>query len=209
MTYAFPSSPSAQSILADMELGTLGEWMGALATLAAVGISLVLALTSHMHAKHERANAAEDRHEFRRQQAEEEEHRKRRLAGQVTVVSSLSHGDWGTLRLYEVHNAADEPIFQVSIVEHRSDSEPAGSNAYLPRVVKSWNVIEARGSRHHEGQPRTFHDRAAPGEDVKPWNRSLQFDDGLGQRWSRLETGELRQLVWSEEPDSTRGDTTS
>lgn len=188
---------SMLTILEDMEVGTFGEWIGALATLAAVILSLVLAWTNGRKARQESKLAIEDRHEFRRQQVEEGEHRKRRLAAQVTLVSDWRTEEWGRRRHYKIHNGGSEPIFDVVIVEHASDDEGA-DNKGLPRIVKTWDVIEARGNRDTVGTMRDFSASPVVGELVKPWNRSVQFNDGVGQRWKRLQTGDLQALEWKE-----------
>ncbi|GER24014.1 hypothetical protein NCCP1664_25090 [Zafaria cholistanensis] len=178
-----------------MELGTAGEWLGGIATLFAVVISLALAWHSNRQAEKDRRAAQEDREqaraervEFQRQQEEEEASRKRRLAGQVTLVSRVSHEDYGRRRIYEVHNGSEEPIFKISVAE----LWPAEDGTTKPYKVCRFEVIEARGSRIHEGRLRDLYDRAAPPK-IPSGSRLLLFNDGTGTRWIRLESGELRE----------------
>ena len=136
----------------------------------------------------ERREASEDRAEFRRLQAEEAEQRKRRLASQVTLYSESGYDSEGkqVSRTYHIHNGGDEPISKVRILER-----PIVDDALSPRLIgmARWPIIEAGGRREKE---LTFPYL------VRPEDRSLVFQDGLGQSWRKNELGALRRLEKSD-----------
>lgn len=179
-----------------VDFGSVGEWVGGLATLAAVVVSIILAWSNSRTARQERELAAQDRQEFRRQQTEEAEQRKRRQAAQVTLVTQPFSDEWGRRLDYQVHNGSDEPIFSVLILEDRDGVDSEGQPTQPRRIVKKWEVIEARGERKCESRSRDFNAKPLPEEQVKPWQRRLFFADGAGQQWARLESGELQELGW-------------
>ncbi|GAA1908782.1 hypothetical protein GCM10009688_11420 [Arthrobacter gandavensis] len=175
----------------------LPEWLTAAGTLVAVGISVYLASRDGQRLKAERAEAAEDRAEFRRMQAQEAEQRMRRLASRVTLSSEGAYNDFGQrFRIYRVHNGGEEPITAVQITERPFVNGELSSTHH---VIGNWPIIEGGGQRTIEG--RKYEPNESPV--VRPTERWVMFGDGLGQRWIRDEFGKLR--LASEDPATPGG----
>jgi hypothetical protein len=164
--------------------GTLPDWLAAVGTIWAMLVALRLARRDGKRLESERTEAAADRALFRKQQAAEAEALRRRLAAKVTLVvetyrdGGVKHHGW------KVHNGGDEPISMVSVVRRAIAADDSTPNP-TPFIAKTWPSIEAGGSRS-EVAPIYDEHYMAQGE--------LQFTDGTGQRWQRMEFGALRTI---------------
>lgn len=201
LNYAGPVIPTPQpspvsAVDSGLDWGSIPNWFAAVGTILAVGISIYLARRDGKRLEVERREAAEDRAEFRRLQAQEADRRMRQLASQVTLVSErgFDSDDGKEFRSYRVHNNGDEPISLVTITERpivNGELSPTG------QIIKTWPIIEGGGERIVRG-PNYF-DHEFPL--VRPMDRALIFRDGLGQRWLRNELGVLRTLG-DDDPES-------
>jgi hypothetical protein len=177
--------------------GTVPDWLAAIGTISAVGVALGLAHrdaerleVERREAKADREEAAKERALFREQQAAEAEERKRRLAAKVTLVVKPFHEGAEKFIRWTVHNGGDEPIAMVSVIRRPL---PRNGSEEKPdvQVCHTWPSIEAGGDRTEVTQVHdTFYMREG----------ELQFIDGAGQRWQRMEFGSLR-MVNPDDPD--------
>lgn len=192
-----PTPPASPTAATSFDWSALLDWVTAAGTLLAVGVSIFLALRDGKRLKIERVEAAEDRAEFRRLQAQEAEQRTRRLASQVSLSSEKSFDSSGKqFRTYWVHNGGDEPISFVLITERPIVNDEMSTTH---EIKGQWLSIEGGGQRNVEGQK--YPPLEAPL--VRPWERWVIFSDGLGQRWIRDEFGKLR--LAADDPDAPSG----
>lgn len=162
-----------------------------------MAVSIYLASRDGKLLKTEREEAAEDRAEFRRLQAEEAEQRARRLASRVSLSSEKCMDSNGKqFRTYLVHNGGDEPITFVLITERPIVNDELSATH---EIRGQWLSIEGGGQRTVDG--RKYLPLEAPL--VRPMERWVMFTDGLGQRWIRDEFGKLR--LAAEDPDTPSG----
>ncbi|MDQ0691468.1 hypothetical protein [Arthrobacter sp. W4I7] len=177
--------------------GTIPDWLAAIGTISAVVVALRLAHRDAERLKEERCEAKEDRDEaakeralFREQQEAEAEERKRRLAAKVTLVVKPFHEGAEKFIRWTVHNGGDEPISMVSVVRR---PPPRNGSQEKPDVELShtWPSIEAHGERTKVTQVYGA---------LKMREGEVQFIDGAGQRWQRMEFGSLR-MVGPDDPD--------
>lgn len=190
------SPPSPIAAASGLDWGSVADWLAGLATLSAVLVSIWLAQRDGKRLEVERREAAEDRAEFRRLQAEEAEQGKRRLASQVTLYSESGYDSAGkqVSRTYHVHNGGDEPITMVKVVERPTVGDTLST---VGHTVEWWDTIEAGGRRMEVL-------KYVPGEailQVHPANRSLIFSDGAKRRWERKELGGLSRFK-EDDPDA-------
>lgn len=192
-----PTLPPSPTAATGFDWSALPDWLAAAGTLLAVAVSIHLASRDGKRLKAEREEAAQDRAEFRRMQAQEAEQRMRRLASRVTLSSEKDFDDIGQrFRRYRVHNGGEEPISAVVITERPIVNDELSSTH---QVIGSWPIIEGGGQRTVDGQ------KYAPLESptVRPMDRWVMFGDGLGQRWIRDEFGRLR--LAADDPDAPSG----
>lgn len=187
------------ALLTSPDWGTVPDWLAALGTISAVVLALRLA---HRDGKRlederrgaaiERAQAYTDRRLFREQQEAEAEERKRRLASKVSLVVEPYRDTQGARHVaWNVHNGSEEPITMVSVVRRALPVEE-GAEKPLPMICKTWTSIEAGGERFEATKVYDEHNMRE-GE--------LQFTDGAGQRWQRMEFGTLR-MIEADDPDA-------
>lgn len=172
--------------------GTIPDWLAAIGTISAVVVALRLAHKDGERLDEERREAKEDRDEaakeralFREQQAAEAEERERRLASKVSLGVEVSRDQMGTRRLvWTVNNGSEQPITMVSVIRRCVQLED-GAEVPLPMLCATWTSIEANGKR--EADTRIDDESHMP-------EGELQFTDGEGRRWQRLEFGTLRRM---------------
>jgi hypothetical protein len=190
---------SIEELFSAPDWGALPDWLAAIGTISAVGVALGLAHRDgkrldeeRREAKAEREEAAKDRALFREQQAAEAEERKRRLASKVSVgVETYRDEMLQRHIIWTVHNGSDQSITMVSVVRRALPLED-GAEPPSPMICRTWTSIEAGGSREDDFQVRD-ENNMREGE--------LQFTDGNGVRWQRMEFGSLR-TVESGDPDA-------
>lgn len=179
--------------------GTVPDWLAAVGTLSAVGVALHLARRDGEHlgeerreAKADRAEAAKERALFREQQEAEARERKQRLVSKVSLEAEPFRDPmYNRMIRWTVHNTSDQPITMVSVVR-RCLPPDEGGEAPLPMVCKTWTSIEAGGMRVEE--TKLF-------DENNMREGELQFTDGEGRRWQRMEFSGFR-LMEAGDPDA-------
>lgn len=182
---------SIGELLTSPDWGTVPDWLGAFGTVSAVAWALHLGRRDgkrldeeRVEAKNDRESAAADRALFRRQQEAEAEAQKRRLAAKVTLVVEPIRAEAERYIKWTVHNGGDEPISMATVVRR---VVPEGDNWVTPPVqlCHTWPSIEPGGSRTKT---------VGLFDALEMREGELQFTDGTGQRWQRMEFGRLRSL---------------
>ena len=179
--------------------GTVPDWLAAVGTISAVGVALYFAQRDSTRLEEERreatadrAEAAKDRALFRQQQEAEAKERKRRLAAKVSLeVEPYRDSLYRRRIIWTAHNSSDQPITMVSFIRRALPLEE-GMEPPLPVVCKTWTSVEAGGLR--------VEDEVLYGENLMR-EGELQFTDGDGQRWQRMEFGDLR-IMEAGDPDA-------
>ena len=184
--------------MTSLNWGSVPDWLAAFGTVSAVCLALALAhrdgkrlKEERLLAQAERMQAAEERALFREQQAAEAEERKRRLASRVSLEVQPYSDPAGIRRIrWTVRNGSEQPITMVSVIRRALPLEEGGE-VPLPMIYKTWTTIEPGGSRIEDA---LIYDQNNMREG------ELQFTDGNGVRWQRLEFGALRPIT-STDPD--------
>lgn len=188
-----------RNLLAAQDWGSVPDWLAAVGTVSAVCVALYFASRDSQRldqerreAKADRAEAAKERALFRDQQEAEAEARTRRLAGKVSLevepyLDPLAR-DGIT---WTVHNSSEQPITMVSVIRRALPPEE-GMVPPEPEVCMTWTSIEAGGFRVKD---TVLYDKNNMREG------ELQFTDGEGRRWQRMEFSGFRPME-ADDPDA-------
>ncbi|RKW69941.1 hypothetical protein [Galactobacter caseinivorans] len=115
-----------------------------------------------------------------------------------------------------IHNASEAPVFDVELLAtmNGKQSEPFNSQVVPPgQHFVQWEGYSSSTTRTDWDFCEPVQNMADDGERTRPYGSTqkwkvvrLRFTDSFGQRWERLESGQLREIAAEAPAGSTAGE---